>query len=230
MRLARFTLTMDDSPSIYDSLLAGAFGPTLVVDLKSDRILAATQDAHRLLDNADLVGARMAPHIAGDLTQMIVFVDEVFHRSEAWSRRVAMQTAQGEALNCELNGRALTLESGDALLLNIVDLDALDRHAQQAEAAEMYGGGILEWHRAQAFFSELERQNQLILNAAGEGIYGVNADGKTTFVNRAAQEMLGWTTEDLLGRDIHQMIHHHHLSGEVYRSQECPIYQSFRFE
>jgi len=79
-------------------------------------------------------------------------------------------------------------------------------------------------------FAELERQNQLILNAAGEGIYGVNADGKTTFVNRAAQEMLGWTTQDLLGRDIHSVIHHHHLNGEVYHSHDCPIYRSFRFE
>jgi PAS domain S-box-containing protein len=58
----------------------------------------------------------------------------------------------------------------------------------------------------------------------------VNADGKTTFVNRAAQEMLGWTTEDLLGRDIHNMIHHHHLNGDRYPSHECPIYQSFRYE
>ena len=80
------------------------------------------------------------------------------------------------------------------------------------------------------FFSELERQNQLILNAAGEGIYGVNADGKTTFVNRAAQEMLGWTAEDLLGHDIHSMIHHHHLNGDLYPSHDCPIYHSFRLE
>ena len=58
----------------------------------------------------------------------------------------------------------------------------------------------------------------------------MNADGKTTFVNRAAQEMLGWTDEDLLGEDIHTKIHHHHLDGEVYPSHECPIYQSFRYE
>lgn len=79
-------------------------------------------------------------------------------------------------------------------------------------------------------FSDLERQNQLILNAAGEGIYGVNAEGKTTFLNRAAQEMLGWTATDLFGRDIHSMIHHHHLDGRSYPEHDCPIYRSFRFE
>ena len=42
--------------------------------------------------------------------------------------------------------------------------------------------------------------------------------------------MLGWTTQDLFGLDIHSKIHHHHLSGEPYPSNECPIYQSFRYE
>jgi PAS domain S-box-containing protein len=88
----------------------------------------------------------------------------------------------------------------------------------------------VEWHQAQTFFADLERENQLILNAAGEGIYGINAEGKTTFVNRAAREMLGWTAKELLGRDIHTIIHHHHLNGDSYPSHECPIYQSFRYE
>ena len=46
---------------------------------------------------------------------------------------------------------------------------------------------------ADAAFGRIERENQLILRAAGEGIYGVNAEGKTTFVNPAAERMLGWT-------------------------------------
>ena len=102
--------------------------------------------------------------------------------------------------------------------------------AHVAEVAELQRAGLTEWKRAEGFFSELERRNQLILNAAGEGIYGLNAEGKATFVNRAAQEMLGWTTEDLLGKDIHSIIHHHHLSGEPYHHHDCPIYKSFRFE
>jgi PAS domain S-box-containing protein len=221
---------MKNRDASFDSLLAGAFGPTLLVDLKADRILAATPEAPRLFKAPDLVGARLSPLVATDFARMIVFLDEVFHRTSAWTRSLSLQTRDGTPLNVEVTGRVVPQAAGDLVLLNILDLDSLDRHAEQTAAANMYGGGILEWQRAQAFFSELERQNQLILNAAGEGIYGVNADGKTTFVNRAAQEMLGWTTEDLLGRDIHNMIHHHHLNGEVYPSQQCPIYQSFRFE
>ncbi|MGY9045687.1 hypothetical protein P775_00985 [Puniceibacterium antarcticum] len=210
--------------------MSAAFGPTLLVDLGADTILAATPEAVDLFQDAALVGSRLSPRVAADFTQLIVFIDEVFHRKEAWTRRVELQTAQSRRLNCELHGRPFPDAGAEVLLLNIIDLDALDHRTELDEAAKMYGGGLLEWQRAQAFFSELERQNQLILNAAGEGIYGVNADGKTTFVNRAAQEMLGWTTDDLLGRDIHNMIHHHHLNGAVYPSQHCPIYRSFRFE
>ncbi|MBU2357392.1 MAG: sigma 54-interacting transcriptional regulator [Alphaproteobacteria bacterium] len=214
----------------FDSHLAGAFGPTLLIDLGSDCILAASPEAAELFQDPALAGSRLSPRIATDFTQMIVFIDEVFHRQEAWTRRVVFQTTAAEHLTCEVRGRVMPQVGDGIILLNIIDLAALNDRTERAEAARMYGGGLLEWQRAQAFFSELERQNQLILNAAGEGIYGVNADGKTTFVNRAAQEMLGWTSDDLLGRDIHNMIHHHHLNGDVYPSQHCPIYRSFRFE
>ncbi|MCF7698323.1 sigma-54 interaction domain-containing protein [Loktanella sp. M215] len=221
---------MTQALSDYDSHLAGAFGPTLLIDLRSDRILATSPEAAQLFQDPALAGSRLSPRIATDFTQMIVFIDEVFHRLEAWTRRVVFQTTAAEHLTCEVRGRVMPQVGDGIILLNIIDLAALNDRTERAEAARMYGGGLLEWQRAQAFFSELERQNQLILNAAGEGIYGVNADGKTTFVNRAAQEMLGWTSDDLLGRDIHNMIHHHHLNGDVYPSQHCPIYRSFRFE
>jgi len=213
----------------YDSFLLGAFGPTILIDLKSDIVLAASREAETLF-GAEVTGTQFAQRLPGNIADFIVFVDEVLHRSNAWTRKITITASDGAELNCELNGRIVGLDQGDALLLNIMDLASLERRAEETAAAQMYGSGIFEWQRAQAFFSELERQNQLILDAAGEGIYGVNADGKTTFVNRAAQEMLGWTTEDLIGRDIHQMIHHHHLNGDVYPSHQCPIYQSFRFE
>ncbi|MEO0745549.1 MAG: sigma 54-interacting transcriptional regulator, partial [Pseudomonadota bacterium] len=71
-------------------------------------------------------------------------------------------------------------------------------------------------------------QHFLILEAAGEGIYGINADGKATFVNRAAQEMLGWSSDDLVGQDLHSIIHGKYLNGEHFPAHKCPIYASFR--
>lgn len=213
-----------------DSYLAGAFGPTVLIDLARDVVLAATDDAILFFDDPNLVGSRFAQFVASDMGDFVVFISEIQHRTTAWSRRIAVQTAQGARLEAELTGRALTVDGRTLLMLHLLDLAALEERESQATAGNLYSGGLMEWQRAQSFFADLERENQLILNAAGEGIYGVNADGKTTFVNRAAQEMLGWTSEDLLGRDIHTMIHHHHLNGDAYPSHQCPIYQSFRFE
>ena len=71
-------------------------------------------------------------------------------------------------------------------------------------------------------------ENQLILRAAGEGIYGVNAEGKTTFVNPVAERLLGWTAEELVGTDIHSTVHHTHHDGRHYPHTDCPIYAAFR--
>ena len=213
-----------------DSAVDLALAPTLLIDPAQDTVLAANTAAVALLALGSRAGARFSRHLIGGPAQMMVFADEIAHRGTAWTRRVPMADAGGAPLNIELRGRLVPPDDAPRLILSLIDLTELDHRAEIAEAAQIQRAGLFEWHRAQAFFAELERGNQLILNAAGEGIYGVNADGKTTFVNRAAQEMLGWTADDLLGRDIHSIIHHHRLNGEVYPSHDCPIYQSFRFE
>ena len=69
---------------------------------------------------------------------------------------------------------------------------------------------------------------QALLDSAGEGIWGVDLDGRCTFVNRAALGMLGFAAEDLLGRNMHEMIHHHRPDGSVYPAEECSVYNVFR--
>ncbi len=55
---------------------------------------------------------------------------------------------------------------------------------------------------------ELQGLNELILSSAGEGIYGLDCSGLTTFVNPAAAEMLGWPAGDLIGKPMHTLLHH----------------------
>ncbi|TMM49570.1 PAS domain S-box protein [Sulfitobacter sabulilitoris] len=212
-----------------DSLIGLNVAPALILDLEHDRITAANPQAVHLFQAPALDGRPFVPFLDDALQGMLLFLEEILYRGTAWTRSVDLRTAGGQSLHCEIRGAKLS-EREDRVMLVFLDLDQLDRRARRMEDAKIQRGGLMEWQRAQVFFSELEHQNQLILNAAGEGIYGVNADGKTTFVNRAAQEMLGWTVDDLLGRDIHSMIHHHHLNGDHYPSHDCPIYQSFRHE
>ncbi len=62
------------------------------------------------------------------------------------------------------------------------------------------------------------------IDALGEGIYGIDAEGRCTVVNRAALEMLGYASADeLLGRNMHDLIHHTHPDGTHYPKASCPL-------
>jgi PAS domain S-box-containing protein len=74
----------------------------------------------------------------------------------------------------------------------------------------------------------LERRYELILGAAGEGIYGLGDDGRTTFVNPTAAALLGWDVGDLLGQDQHALLHHHRADGTPYPAEACPIHAVLR--
>jgi len=76
--------------------------------------------------------------------------------------------------------------------------------------------------------SRLKTEHQLILDAAGEGIYGLDCDGRTTFVNSAATELLGWREDDVIGELLHDIHHHSHPDGSPYPREECPIYATLK--
>jgi PAS domain S-box-containing protein len=69
-------------------------------------------------------------------------------------------------------------------------------------------------------------QNRLLLASAGEGICGIDVNGITTFVNPAAGKMLGYTAEELLGKNFHSLTHHTKPDGRPYPNHECPIFRT----
>jgi len=89
-------------------------------------------------------------------------------------------------------------------------------------------GDATERKRAEEALEQLRRRNELILHAAGEGIYGLDLHGNTTFVNPAAARMIGWKAEELIGKPQHDILHHSKPDGTPYPKEECPIYAAFR--
>jgi PAS domain S-box-containing protein len=71
-------------------------------------------------------------------------------------------------------------------------------------------------------------QLELLLASTGEGIYGVDMDGNCVFINRAGAELLGYRPEEVLGRNMHEVMHHSHPDGTHYPVEQCPIYNAFR--
>ena len=90
------------------------------------------------------------------------------------------------------------------------------------------GIDITERRNSEQMINRLSRQNELILNSAGEGIYGLDLQGKTRFVNPAAAKMLGYKSQDLLGMPMHTTIHHSKPDGSPYPLEDCPIYEAFK--
>lgn len=68
--------------------------------------------------------------------------------------------------------------------------------------------------------------SELLLNAVGEGIYGLDAQGRAIFINPAAEAMTGWSSAELLGKNIHQFHHHSYSNGEAYPACDCKIFNT----
>jgi PAS domain S-box-containing protein len=70
---------------------------------------------------------------------------------------------------------------------------------------------------------------QRILDSAAEGLYGVDIKGRCTFINRSALRMLGYTKEsELLGREMHDVVHHSHADGRPRPADQSSIAGSYR--
>ncbi|MEO6016935.1 MAG: PAS domain-containing sensor histidine kinase [Polaromonas sp.] len=72
-----------------------------------------------------------------------------------------------------------------------------------------------------------DRLSQL-LESTGEGIFGIDMDGRCTFINRAGAEQLDYAPDHVLGRNMHELAHHSHADGAHYPEQLCPIFNAFR--
>jgi PAS domain S-box-containing protein len=62
-----------------------------------------------------------------------------------------------------------------------------------------------------------------LLDASGEGVYGLDARGVVTFVNRRGSEMLGYEPDELIGRVMHEVTHYSRRDGTPYPAEECPV-------
>jgi len=207
-----------------------AADPMLLLDLKEDRIVEANAAACAFLgyDRRLLLGLKVTTLHPEQLPGIIVFTQAVLSQGTYRTRSLTPRHAAGHELRVEYAGSMVPQGEAPLILLSMSDLDERQRREVDAVAADYMRSGIDGWKQADRVFQEIERENQLILSAAGEGIYGVNAEGKTTFFNPAAERMLGWSAAELVGKDIHSVVHHTHHDGRHYHNEDCPIYAAFR--
>ncbi|MCP4108387.1 MAG: PAS domain S-box protein [Desulfobacteraceae bacterium] len=86
---------------------------------------------------------------------------------------------------------------------------------------------ITERKNTEEALKESEMQVRLLLNSTAEAIYGLDLNGNCTFANPSCAKMLGYPgVDDLIGKNMHALIHHTHPDGSPYPEEECPIHNA----
>jgi len=215
---------------LWPDALAGTEAAILVVDPVTDQVLGANQSAARLLDCdlASVNSLKPSKLFGQKLPLLIILTDECLSRGHAWTDTLEIRLPDhSNSVNVEVFLSHARHDGREAVVLMIYPLNVVRTRRARAEYDRLRGTSS-DVANIERIFRDLSRGNQLLLNAVGEGIYGVNARGELTFLNPAGERMLGWKAEELTGLIAHQVTHHTHENGENYPITDCPIYAAFR--
>lgn len=72
------------------------------------------------------------------------------------------------------------------------------------------------------------RQLEMLLESTGEGIYGIDLRGRCIFINGAGAHILGYTPDEVVGRNMHYLIHHSYADQRLMHVHDCRIFKAFR--
>jgi PAS domain S-box-containing protein len=126
---------------------------------------------------------------------------------------------QGELADCKETLRTLKNQYEETIEKRVFELQTINGTLNRE---------IAERTQAEEEIRELQKQLSLILDSAGEGIFGLDNRGKVIFMNQAASVMLGWNAEELVGKSHHELVHHTYADGNLHPEENCPIYMAYR--
>jgi two-component system, OmpR family, sensor histidine kinase VicK len=128
---------------------------------------------------------------------------------DEWQGAIPVRRSDGVYRRIAFRSRRMELQGERAFILN-------------------HGVDVTEQHEAEEALHLATRQRELILQAVGDGIFGIDLDGRLTFINEAGANVLGYRPDQLTGCDTHEIIHHSHADGTPYSKATSPILQGMR--
>ncbi|MEJ2645222.1 MAG: EAL domain-containing protein [Gammaproteobacteria bacterium] len=112
-------------------------------------------------------------------------------------------------------GVLATVEHARRREYDVGDISLMEAFAHEAALA-------VHTHMLRVQQRNQETQVRLLMEYTAEAIYGADLQGRCTFVNPACVRMLGYRHEsEMLGKNIHELIHHHHPDGRPYPKEDC---------
>jgi len=141
-----------------------------------------------------------------DSAGMVTFQEclKTLETQEEWQGSLPLRRSDGVYRRIAFRSRRMQLPGERPFILN-------------------HGIDVTEQHEAEEALHLATRQRELILESVGDGIYGIDMDGRLTFINEAAARVLGYTRDELTGQDVHEVIQHSHQDGTPYSKATNPI-------
>jgi len=181
-----------------------------------ERMLGLTEDEIRSKNIADVVAPEDRERVRGDFLGLSGRVDRV-------SADYRIITARGAAAWISLSAVRIAPNRFAAFCQDVTARKAieaeLDHYRQGLEQAVAERTAELE---------SAEARLRLILESSGDGLYGVDVEGRITFVNPAVRAILGWRPEQLIGRTSLEMLHHSYPDGRPFPREACPLLDTLR--
>lgn len=200
--------TLRESESRYRLLIEGSLGMVCTHDLRGVLLSVNVHGAETIGRTvSDLIGHSLDEFIVPERRSMLkTYLEEIAETGEARGLLHLVHT-DGETRIVAYRNK-LILATG------------------RAPYVLGFGVDITEQVRVEGRLRTLTNQSDSILESVGDGIYGLDPEGKVTIVNSAAAQMLGYRQSELLGRKMHELIHHTHADGTPYPSEDSPIRKS----
>ncbi|MEO6909596.1 MAG: PAS domain S-box protein, partial [Edaphobacter sp.] len=200
--------TLRESEARYRLLIEGSLGMVCTHDLRG---VLLSVNAH----GAETIGRTVAEMVGHSLEEFIVPGRK--HSLKAYLDEIA---GTGEAQGL------LHLSHPDTETRVIAYRNKLIAPPGGAPYVLGFGVDISEQVRIEGRLRTLTHQSDSILESVGDGIYGLDLEGRVTIVNSAAAQMLGYRQSEILGRHMHELVHHTRADGTPYPSKDSPIRKS----
>ncbi|HEY4788158.1 MAG TPA: PAS domain S-box protein [Bacteroidales bacterium] len=206
--------------------------PSIVKDLASKikviGINKAVLDLHEIKDKEDLFNDLTILFSERTFSNLALEFAYIAEGKKMFDLEQELLTASGQEKFVILRWAVPTgYESSlSRVIVSFIDITQRKKDEKELQVYRNHLEHLVELRTAET--EKAKRQNELLLNAIGDGVYGIGSEGKVSFINPAAIDMLGWSLEELLGKSLHHMIHHTKADGNPYPPEECPIYLSFK--
>ena len=227
MNIDKLIIEFDKSivhPSIASSLHVLPL-PACLIDPLNNRLISANS-AFRSLIESQQVKNNATDYFTGQVAELHTLTQAVLTLGGAQTNDLKISIAGQDQIDCLTYGSRVYLNSSVSCLFVFLTKRELEKNQSIKHANDSVRSGLIEWKRLETLYHQAESLNELILNSAGDGIFGIDRAGNTTFMNPAASKTLGWFETDLIGQNMHRLIHHHYPDGTFYAPESCPIYQT----